>query len=66
MRIPKQEQIMTTYLVDGVADYLATRNAVGKYVLYKITDNDYQKVQTSASPLDFDKIIEKNRGKLNG
>ena len=62
MRIPKQEQLMTTYTFDGVAHYVATRNAVGKYVLYKIIDNDYQKMQTSASPLDFDKVIEKDRG----
>ena len=61
MKIPKQEQIMTTYLFDGVEHYVATRNTVGKYVLYKIIDNDYQKMQTSASPLDFDKAIEKDR-----
>lgn len=63
MKIPKQEQIMTTYLFDGVGCYVATRNTVGKYVLYKIIDNDYQKMQTSASPLDFDKVIEKDRSK---
>ena len=62
MRIPKQEQLMTTYTFGGVAHYVATRNSVGKYVLYKIVDNDYQKMQTSASPLDFDKVIEKDRG----
>lgn len=62
MKIPKQEQIMTTYLFDGVAHYVATRNTVGKYVLYKIINNDYHKMQTSTSPLDFDKVIEKDRG----
>ena len=61
MKIPKQEQIMTTYLFDGVAHYVATRNTLGKYVLYKILNDDYQKMQTSASPLDFDKVIEKDR-----
>ena len=61
MKLPKQEQIMTTYLFDGVADYVATRNPNGKYVLYKVLDDDYRKVQTSASPLDFDKVIEKDR-----
>ena len=62
MNIPKQEQIMTTYTFDGVAHYVATRNTMGKYVLYKIIGNDYQKMQTSASPLDFDKVIKKDRG----
>jgi hypothetical protein len=61
MKIPKQEQIMTTYLFDGVAHYVATRNTLGKYVLYKILNDDYQKMQTSASPLDFDKVIDKDR-----
>ena len=61
MKIPKNEQLMTTYLFSGVEEYVATRNAVGKYVLYKILDNDYQKMSTSASPLDFDKVIEKDR-----
>ena len=62
MKIPKQEQIMTTYLFDGVADYVATKNAAGKYVLYKIIDDDYTKMHTAASPLDFDKLIKKDRG----
>lgn len=61
MKIPKNEQLMTTYLFGGVEEYVATRNAVGKYVLYKILDDDYQKMSTSASPLDFDKVIEKDR-----
>ena len=61
MKIPKQEQIVVTYLFDGVEYYVATRNTLGKYVLYKVLDDDYQKMQTSASPLDFDKVIEKDR-----
>ena len=61
MKISKQEQIVVTYLFDGVEHYVATRNTAGKYVLYKTLGDDYQKMQTSASPLDFDKVIEKDR-----
>ena len=61
MKISQQEQMMTTYLFDGVARYVATRNTIGKYTLYKIIGNDYQKMKTSVSPLDFDEIIEKDR-----
>lgn len=61
MKIPKQEQIVVTYLFGGIDSYVATRNTAGKYVLYKVLDDDYQKIQTSASPLDFDKVIEKDR-----
>ena len=61
MQIPKQEQIMITYVFDGAACYVATKNTIGKYVLYKIIDNDYRKMQMAISPLDFDKLIERDR-----
>lgn len=62
MNIPKQEKIMTTYIFDGVKCYLETRNAAGKYVLYKILNNDYQKLKTSETPVDFYEVIKKDRG----
>lgn len=61
MQIPKQETITVTYVFDGIKCYIETRNAVGKYTLYKILNNDYQKLKTSATPVDFDEVIKKDR-----
>ena len=63
MKIPKQENIVLTYVFDGVKCYIVTRTPLGKYVLYKILDCDYQKMKTSENPLEFDKIVEKDRRK---
>ena len=55
---------MVTYLFDGVAEYITTRNAIkGKYTLYKVNNGDYQKIKTDNTPIEFDEIIEKNRSK---
>jgi hypothetical protein len=63
MRISKQETIMETYIKDGVADYIITRNSLGKYILYKVKEDDYEKLKTAETPVGFQGIIEKNRGK---
>lgn len=63
MKIPKQEKTVLTYTFDGVKCYIVTRTPLEKYVLYKIVDSDYQKLKTSENPLEFDKIVEKDRRK---
>ena len=63
MKIPKNEQAMVAYVFEGVKCYTVTRNAVGKYTLYKITNGDYQKMKTAESPLEFDRVVEKDRSK---
>lgn len=63
MKIPKNENIMVTYVFEGISCYTITRNILGKYILYKITDGDYQKLKTAESPLDFDEIVKKDRSK---
>ena len=63
MKIPKNEIGMTVYIFDNVECYKITRNTLGKYILYKIIgDNNYQKMKTADSPLDLEKIIDKDRG----
>ena len=62
MKISQQETIMRTYIYDGVERYIETRNLLGKYILYKIIDNDYQKLKVADTPIEFKKIIEKDRG----
>lgn len=61
MKIPQQETIVVTYLYEGIKCYVVTRTLLGKYVLYKIMDNDYQKIKTADSPIKFDEIVEKDR-----
>lgn len=63
MKIPKQEQVVLTYVFEGIDCYTVTRNALGKYVLYKILDNDYQKLKTAETPIEFDTIVKKDRSK---
>lgn len=64
MRIPKNERPMTRYIFDGVACYRITQNTVGKYILYKIIDEDnYQKMKTAETPLELEVVIEKDRSK---
>lgn len=63
MKIPKQEKVVLTYVFEGVDCYVVTRNTLGKYVLYKIIEDDYQKLKTSETPIEFDKIVKKDRGK---
>lgn len=63
MKIPKQEEIVMTYVFNGVDCYVVTRNLIKKYTLYKIIGDDYQKLKTADSPIEFDKIVEKDRSK---
>ena len=61
MKIHNNEQILLTYVFDGVNRYTVTRNMLGKYTLYKIIDNGYQKLRTAESPLEFDSVVKKDR-----
>ena len=63
MKIPKNEQAMVAYVFEGEKCYTVTRNAIGKYTLYKITNGDYQKMKTAESPLEFDRVVAKDRSK---
>lgn len=63
MKIPKQEKIVLTYIFEGIKCYVVTRSIIGRYVLYKIIDDDYQKLKTAETPIDFDEIVEKDRSK---
>ena len=63
MKIPASEKIVVTYLCEGVERYKGTYNATkNKYILYKIIDGDYQRLKTADTPIEFDKIIEKDKG----
>jgi hypothetical protein len=63
MKMPSNEKIMVSYVFEGVKCYITTYNALkGKFTLYKITGDDYQKLKTTDSPLEFDEIVEKDRG----
>ena len=62
MKIPTSEKIVVTYTFEGVKEYIVTHNALkGKFTLYKIANNDYQKIKMDASPLEFDEIVKKDR-----
>lgn len=64
MKISSNEKIVVTYARGDVKDYIATYHPLkGKYTLYKIIEDDYQKVKTSDTPIEFDDIIEKDRSK---
>ena len=64
MKIPTSEQICVTYVRDDIDEYVITRNIVNrKFTLYKIVDNDYQKMKIATSPLEFDDIVKKDRSK---
>ena len=61
MKIPNNEKIVLTYVFDGKSSYRVTQNNLGKYILYKTIDDDCQKLKISESPIEFDKIVEKDR-----
>ena len=63
MKIPKQEEIVMTYVFEGVKCYVITRSLLRQYTLYKIIGDDYKKLKTADTPIEFDKIVEKDRGK---
>jgi hypothetical protein len=63
MKIPTNEKIVVSHLFEGVKCYVTTHNALkGKYTLYKIIDDDYQKMVTANSPVNFSDVIKKDRG----
>ena len=63
MKIPSNEKVMVSYVFEGVKCYVTTHNALkGKFTLYKQMEDDYQKLKTADSPLEFDEIVEKDRG----
>lgn len=63
MKISKQEKIVMRYVFEGIECYAVTRNVLGKYTLYKITNGNYQKLKISETPIDFDEVVEKDRSK---
>ena len=63
MKIPKQETVTETYTRDEVAKYIVTRNLLGKYTLYKVKENDYEKLKTAETPVGFKEIVMKDWSK---
>ena len=64
MKILSNEKIVVTYIFENVKCYIATHNVLkGKYTLYKIIDDDYQKLKIDNTPIEFDEIIKKDRSK---
>ena len=63
MKISKQENIVVTYIFEEIKSYVVTRNLLGRYTLYKIIDDDYQKLKTAETPIEFDEIVKKDRSK---
>ena len=61
MKIPKNETKMTTYVFEGIKCYTISQNNLGKYILYKIISDDYQKMKIADSPKDLELVIEKDR-----
>lgn len=62
MKIPKNEKSMVSHVFDGIKCYITTQNTVnGKFSLYKVINNDYEKISTADSPLKFDEVIAKDR-----
>jgi hypothetical protein len=63
MKISKHEKILMTYVFEDIKCYAVTRDVLGRYTLYKILGDDYQKLKTAETPLDFDEIVKKDRSK---
>ena len=63
MKISKHEKILMTYVFDDIKCYAVTRDVLGRYTLYKIVENDYQKLKTAETPMEFDEIVKKDRSK---
>ena len=62
MKIPTNEEIVVTYTFEGIKEYVVTHNALkGKFTLYRIMDNDYEKLKVATSPLEFDEIVKEDR-----
>lgn len=63
MKISKQETITERYMKDGAEDYVVTRNNLGKYTLYKVKEDDYEKLKTAETPVGFKEIVMKDWSK---
>ena len=64
MKIPASEKIAVTYIFEGVDEYIITHNAIkGKFTLYKIMKDDYQKIKMADTPIEFDEVVKKDRSK---
>ena len=63
MKIPKQEIIMETFMRDEIKEYIITRNILGKYTLYKVNENDYEKIKTADTPIGLKEIAKKDWSK---
>lgn len=62
MKIPKNENIVTEYAVNGIIDYVATQHLLtNKFTLYKLIENGYERIKVTETPISFDDIIKKNR-----
>ena len=62
--LPSNEKIVVSHLFEGVKCYVTTHNALkGKFTLYKIIDDDYQKMVTANSPVNFNEIVDKDKAK---
>ena len=50
MKIPKNEDIVTEYAVNGVVDHVATQHLLtDKFTLYKLIESGYEKIKTAIS-----------------
>lgn len=63
MKTLKNETTLLTYIFEDTACYTVTRNLLGKYTLYKIKDDAWQKIKSSESAADFDEVVRKDRSK---
>ena len=67
MKISSYEKIVVTYVFEGIDEYIITHHSLkGKFILYKISNGDYQKLGTSDTPIGFDEVVEKDRGDFIG
>ena len=64
MKIPANEKLVVTYTREGIKEYVVTHSVFrDKFTLYKIIDNDYQRMKVATTPLEFDELVEKDRSK---
>lgn len=65
MKIPKNENIVTSYYTEDMSrHYVITQSLLkDKFTLYKVLKDDYQKMATASSPLAFDDVIKKDKGR---
>ena len=62
MKIPKHEKQVVAYTSKGIITHIVTRNLLGEYSLYKNDNNEYKKIKTSNTPIDFDRIAIVRKG----